>query len=187
MRRLALVSVMFTAALLGQPAQAQDITQHLDQIGAGSYLVFNSGGRNFTQVFRGQSGKAYVIDLVEGPDPNGQRLSREYRDALGQLIRVDFSNGMSMRFAPHNCQRTLGACEFVQTGSNGATRQGRLVTAVGDGYSYELSVFPSPGQDPVLVESGHLGLDDRGTVVSGQIAVQVGSVQQITLVQAVYR
>ena len=187
MRRKALVSLVLVAAILGRPAQAQDITQHLDQIGAGSYLVFESGGRNFTQVFRGLSGQTYVIDLVEGRDPNGQRLSREYRNGLGQLIRVDFSNGMSMRFAPHNCQRTLGACEFVQTGSDGDTRQGRVVTAVGDGYSYELSIFSSSGQDPVLVESGHLGLDDRGTVVSGKITAQDGSTQQITLVQAVYR
>jgi hypothetical protein len=187
MRRKALAFGLILAAVLGRPALAQDITQHLDQIGAGSYLIFDSGGRNFTQVYRGLTGQTYVIDLIEGADPNGDRLSREYRDGLGQLVRVDFSNGMSMRFTPHNCQRTLGACVFVQSGPDGDTQQGRVVTAVGDGYSYELSVFPSPGRDPVVVESGHLDLDDMGTVIGGHITAQDGTKQQVTLVQAVYR
>lgn len=185
--RLALFGIAVLGIWQVAAAQAQDITQHLDRIGAGSYLVFDAGDKQFTQVFRGLSGQDYVVDLIDGSDPNGPRLSREYRDGQGQLLRVDYDMGLSLRFSPHNCQRTLGACVFVQTGPDGQTQMGRLVTATPDGLSYQLSVFPSPRSEPVLAESGVVALDQMGSTAGGQITAQDGTVMQVRLVQAVYR
>ena len=124
--RMAFVCLM----LLARPAQAQDIGQQIDRIGAGSHLVFDLGTHSITRAYRGPSGGAWLVDVVEGRDPNGPRLSRDYRDARGQLLRVDDATGLTLRFAPHNCQRTSGACLFIQTGPDGESQQGRLVQAV---------------------------------------------------------
>jgi hypothetical protein len=40
-------------AAVAAPAQAQDISQHMDRIGAGSYVILSAGARTFVQVFRG--------------------------------------------------------------------------------------------------------------------------------------
>ena len=174
--------------LLAAPAlQAQDISQHMADIGAGSYLVFDVGARRFTQVFRGPSGGLWVVDMIDGADPNGPRLSREIRNAQGQLVQVDYATGLTLEFTPHNCQRTLGPCLFIQTGPDGPSQQVRLTVATADGFSYESSIFPSPRSEPVLVGSGRMTLDALGSPAGGQITAQDGSVQQVMLVQAVYR
>ena len=173
--------------LLARPAQAQDIGQQIDRIGASSDLEFDLGTRSITQVFRGPSGGAWVVDVVEGRDPNGPRLSRDYRDARGQLLRVDYATGLSSRFTPHNCQRTIGACLFIQTGPDGESQQGRLTAVTPEGLQYQTSVINRPGGDPIPVERGDITLDAMGSSTGSQITAQDGSVMQVRLVQAVYR
>ena len=173
--------------LLARPAQAQDIGQQIDQIGAGSSLVIDLGTHSITQAYRGPSGGAWVVDVVEGRDPNGPRLSRDYRDARGQLLRVDYTTGLSLRFTPHNCQRTIGACLFIQTGPDDESQQGRLTAVTPEGLQYETTVFTRPGGDPILLERGDITLDAMGSSTGGQITAQDGSVMLVRLVQAVYR
>ncbi len=167
-------------------AQAQDITQHMDQIGTGSYVILTAGARTFVQVFRGPSGPYWVVDVVDGQDPNGPRVSREYRDALGQMVRVENADGSQFSFAPNNCQHTLGTCQFTQTGPDGQTPMVRQSVATADGYSYQLFLFNGDGS-PALAESTSIALDSMGSPLSGNITVQDGSVMRITQVQAVYR
>lgn len=181
--------VLMTALMLGigaSDATAQDIAQDMAAIGAGSYIIYNDGSQSFVQVYRGQSGQDWIVDLIPGPDPNGTRSSREYRDARGQLVRVDYATGMSMAFSPHNCQRVLGPCIFIQTGTQGRTQQGRLVTATREGFRYELSIFDSQ-ENPVLAETGVMVLDEMGSFLEGTITRQDGTVTRIRQVQAVYR
>lgn len=181
--------VLFWFCLWLSPAtvQAQDINQRIADIGAGSYIVYQAGSHSFVQVYRGASGPFWVVDVVDGTDPNGSRLSREFRDARGQLVRVDYASGLSLRFNPHNCQRSVGACLFIQTGPDGDSQHGRLTTATADGYTYESSVFDRPGGNPVLAETGRIVLDAFGSNAAGQITAQDGTVTQVRLVQAVYR
>jgi hypothetical protein len=181
--------ILTVALMLGLGASAvaaQDIAQDMAAIGAGSYIIYSDGSQSFVQVYRGQSGPDWIVDLIPGTDPNGTRSSREYRDARGQMVRVDYASGMSLSFSPHNCQRVPGPCIFIQTGTQGRTQQGRLVTATQGGFRYELSIFDSQ-ENPVLAESGEIVLDEMGSIRDGTITRQDGAVMRIRQVQAVYR
>lgn len=183
MRLSALCLGLFLSA---EPLRAQDITQHMDQIGAGSYLILSAGDRTFVQVFRGPVGAYWVVDLIDGRDPNGPLVSREYRDALGQMVRVENPDGRQFRFAPHNCQHTQGTCQFTQTGPDGQTPMVRQTTATADGYSYQTFLFNGDGS-LVLAESASVTLDAMGSPMAGRITAQDGSVMPIRQLQAVYR
>ena len=165
---------------------AQDITQHMDQIGAGSYVVLSAGPRDFVQVFRGASGPYWVVDVIDGRDPNGVRVSREYRDVLGQMVQVENAAGTMFSFDPNNCQHTLGTCQFTQTGPDGVTPMVRQTSATPDGYSYQTFLFNGDGS-PALAETAAITVDAKGSPLTGKITSQDGSVMRITQLQAVYR
>ena len=167
-------------------AQAQDIAQHMDQIGAGSYVILSAGPRDFVQVYRGASGPYWVVDVIEGRDPNGPRTSREYRDALGQLVRVENADGVTFSFDPNNCQHTLGRCPFAQISPAGQTPMVRQTSATADGYGYQTFLFNGDGT-PVLAETASISVDAMGSPLSGKITSQDGSVMRIGQLQAVYR
>ena len=181
----ALSFIVLLFALTGL-ARADGIALAIDRIGAGSYVVYSDGSRSFTNVYRGQTGPHWVVDLVEGADPNGPQISREYRDWLGQVVRIDYANGAVFRFNPHDCQRTPGPCIFTQTSPDGTTQQGRITTPTRNGYSYELKIIPDRG-DAVLVSSGVMVLDAMGGFARGTITAQDGTVTVVRQVQAVYR
>ena len=167
-------------------AQAQDISQHMDQINAGSYVILSAGTRDFVQVFRGPSGPYWVVDVIEGRDPDGPRSSREYRDVLGQLVRVENPAGVTYSFTPTNCQHTLGTCPFTQISPVGQTPMVRQTSATADGYSYQTFLFNGDGS-PELAETASISVDSMGSPLAGKITSQDGSVMQITQLQAVYR
>jgi hypothetical protein len=185
MQRLVL-AVALMPGLGTTVAVAQTISQNMPAIGAGSYIIYTNGSQSFVQVFRGQTGSEWIVGVITGTDPNGTRVSREYRDARGQMLRVEYALGMSMAFTPNNCQRVPGPCIFIQTGTQGRTQQGQLVTVTRSGFSYELSIFDSQ-ENPVLAESGEMVLDEMGSFLQGTITRQDGTVTQIRQVQAVYR
>jgi len=168
------------------PLRAEGIALAIDRIAAGSYVIFSDGSRTFTNVYRGQSGPHWVVDLVEGDDPNGTRISREYRDVLGQLVRAEFATGMVFQYSPHDCQRSPGLCIFTQTGPSGTMQQGRLTTRTRTGYSFEHKVIPEHGE-AFLIASGVMVLDAMGGFETGTLTAQDGTVTVYRQVQAVYR
>jgi hypothetical protein len=182
-------AIILGIGLIDAPAQAQetspDIAQHMERIGAGSYVILSAGARTFTQVFRGPSGRYWVIDVIEGRDPNGTRTSREYRDSLGQMVRVENADGSIYSFAPNNCQHTMGTCQFIQTGPDGETPMVKQTLATPEGYSYQTFLFNGDGS-PILADTATIMVDAMGSPMTGKITLQDGSIMQITQLQAVY-
>ncbi len=151
---------------------AQDISIKMDQIPAGSWFLMDSGGKATTHVFRGKQGRYYVYDVVPGKDPNGERHSRDFRDASGNNIKREF--GISVvKYTPHNCQRVIGQCSFVESGKKAdgtpyKTDMVRVNTLKGKGFTYYQVAIAEDGTQ-IPVRSGQVQeLDQMGMLVRGK-------------------
>ncbi|MDO6800730.1 hypothetical protein [Shimia thalassica] len=153
-------------SLLASGAAAQDIGLKMPEIGQGSYATYKVGKATYTHVFAGKSGKYFVYDVVPGDDPEGMEgRSRYFRDGNGQTVKWVTAGGDTVTFTPHNCQRTVGACEFTEEGvSEGEpykTRMIRTNTPTSKGFDFEQVGFGPDGKEFRLM-GGSVELDDYG-------------------------
>lgn len=156
--------------LLSTPALAQDISVKMAQIPAGSWLLSKAGKHTTIQVFRGKQGRSYVVDFVQGKDPNAPRSARDLRDEEGNVLKRTNANGEVTTYRPHNCQRTIGRCEFVQKTGNKTAKMVRVNTPKGKGFTFEQTAI-WPDGNTFHVQSGTVkSLDKFGVVerASGQ-------------------
>ena len=145
----------------------QDISIKMKEIPSGSWFVMKEGKKTTISVFRGQQGKLFVYDHITGTDPNAKRNFRDLRDAQGNQIERRFINGRIVKFKPHNCQRIVGVCDFVESGTdnNGnayQTQMRRTNTPTRKGFKFEQVAIRSDGGQ-VHIRSGTVNaLDSKG-------------------------
>ncbi|MEO9821051.1 MAG: hypothetical protein ABJ370_12275 [Paracoccaceae bacterium] len=145
----------------------QDISIHMKDIPSGSWFVMKEGDKTAITVFRGQKGKLFVYDHISGTDPNAKRNFRDLRDAQGNQIERHYINGRIVKFKPHNCQRIVGECMFVESGidNNGKayqTQMRRTNTPTRKGFKFEQFAIRLDGVQ-VHIRSGTVnGLDSKG-------------------------
>ena len=69
----------------------------------------------------------------------GALISRFGKDAEGRLITLGVPGGAVYRFAPHDCERVLGICDYTMTGPDGReTRYQRVTGREGGAWVYSL-------------------------------------------------
>jgi len=162
----------------------------MNEIGSGSYVVLRTGSNFATHIFIGKSGKHYIVDVVPGRDPNAQDgRSRYYRDANGQSVKWVLPNGNEVTYSPHNCQRTIGVCNYVERGrANGKpyrTNMTRTNTPTANGLKFvKAAVFPD-GSEHVIM-SGSVVLDQYGKIKRATRKNEKGSTT-FKQIKAVYR
>jgi len=147
---------------------AQDISIRMKDIGAGSYVVLRSGNDAFSHIFVGKHGKHYIYDVVPGRDPNAQQgRSRYYRDAKGQSTKWVLPDGKEVTYSPHNCQRTIGVCTFVERGiADGKpyiTKMIRTNTPTTNGFQFEQVAVATNGTEHQIM-SGTVTFDEYGMI-----------------------
>lgn len=155
-------------SLLASAVAAQDIGLNMPDIGKGSYATYKVGSKSFTHVFAGKSGDYFVYDVVPGDDPDAlEGRSRYFRDNEGQAVKWVRAGGDTITFTPHNCQRTLGSCEFVEEGvADGTpykTKMVRTNTATSKGFKFEQIGYGPDGNAYPLM-GGTVELDEYGMV-----------------------
>lgn len=147
----------------------QDISIKMKEIPSGSWIVMKEGDKTTITVFRGQQGQLFVYDHITGTDPNAKRNFRDLRDAQGNQIERRFINGRIVKFRPHNCQRTVGECAFVESGADNSgtayqTQMRRINTPTRNGFKFEQFAIGSDGNQ-VHIRSGTVnGLDAKGMI-----------------------
>jgi len=149
---------------MASQAFAQDIRVKMDQIPSGSWVASKLADKISIQVFRGKQGNGYIVDFVPGNNPNSRRTARDVRDKNGNVLRRTEANGRITTYRPHNCQRVVGRCSFVQKTGAQTVSMERVTTLKGSGFDFEQNAVFSDGA-MVHVQSGKIkSLDEFGIV-----------------------
>ncbi|MEQ9695651.1 hypothetical protein [Shimia sp. SDUM112013] len=154
-------------------ASAEGIGVNMPEIGKGSYAVYQAGDQIYTHVFAGKSGAYHVYDVVPGDDPSAMEgRSRYFRDGAGQTVKWVTAAGEVVSFTPHNCQRTVGECSFVEEGVVDGkpykTNMLRTNTPTSSGFRFEQKGYGPDGESYLLMR-GKVELDDYGLVRRGTV------------------
>ncbi len=168
---------------------AQNIDVKMSQIARGSYAIYDTdNGRFVTYVFLGQYGREFVVDVVQGRDPNGDQRTRYWQDASGNTLRYE-RPGATIRFSPHNCRRVVGECTFTEIGATYETRMIRINTPTRNGFSFVQFAIDGSG-NPMKIREGEVArLDDMGMFERAtQRRLETNfETQRLRQIQAVYR
>ena len=170
MKHLLAIAFVFLPTL----AAAQDISIKMKEIAPGSWFLMEEGGKPAMHVFRGKRGQRFIYDYVPGSEPNGKRAFRDYRDASGNNTKRVFSNGRVVTYVPHNCQRVVGQCSFVERGRKEdglpySTKMVRVNTPSGTGFSFKQVAIAESGKQ-ISVRSGSVReLDKMGMLRRGEM------------------
>ena len=150
---------------------AQDISIKMPAIDAGSWFAMQGPEGPSMHVFRGKKGANYIYDVVPGTDPNGDKAFRDFRDAKGNVRKRVLSDGRTVVYSPHNCQRTIGQCTFIESGSriDGSrykTNMVRVNTPKSKGFEFVQVAIAGNGTQ-IPVRSGVVkALDKKGMLIS---------------------
>jgi hypothetical protein len=168
-------------------ASAQDISIKMDQIVAGSYLMMEQNGSRLFHVFRGAGQGGYVVDIVMDSDPNAPRQSRWTRTKDGNATQIEITDGNTVRFEPHNCQRVVGQCQFTAIGPDYRTTVIRINTLTSNGFDYKVYSISADGEPTLFNEGRATGLDAMGNYTRATSeSVESGS-STYRVLQAIYR
>lgn len=162
---------------------AEGIRWKPESLKPGDYTSINqSQGGLIHHVFRGKSGRYYVLDSYRGASPSGQPVFSTYLDKDGNQVRWIRQDGFELKYSPHDCTRTLGRCSYTQTGSDGKKEvRLRVTKATKNGLKFD--EFTSDGK---RLFGGKIDLDARGTAGNGVITGYQGK-QKFRLVKHSYQ
>ncbi|WP_204114425.1 hypothetical protein [Shimia biformata] len=161
-------------------AEAQDIRWRSEIATPGDYVTIDqSQGGRIHHVFRGKSGRSFVIDSYRGKSPEGTPEFTTYADKNGNYLRWVRRDGYEIRYKPHDCTRTLGQCTYTEIHSDGKkNKRTRVTEATRDGFSF--GEFDDKGN---YLFGGRLALDSHGWAGTGRIEGNQG-VQKFRLVKS---
>lgn len=178
-------SVYLVLALVVTASQvaAEGIRWKPEMFANGDYVsIKQSKGGLIHHVFRGKEGRSYVIESYRGASPKGQPVFTTFLDKNGNQTRWRRQDGFQLTFKPHDCTRTLGRCQYTQTGSDGKKeRRVRVTTSIPGGFRFD--EYNAKGDH---LFGGQFALDQRGNAGEGRISGQHGA-QVFRLVRQVYQ
>lgn len=181
---------MKVAAILGflvlhaaHAANANDIRWKPETLTPGDYTsIDQSQGGTIHHVFKGKEGRFFVMDSYRGASPSGSPVFTTYLDKDGNQVRWVRQDGFEIRFRPHDCTRTLGRCQYTQTGSDGKKEVRLRITEV----TRKGLKFTEYGSDGKRLFGGQVTLDERGNAGNGTLDGYQGK-QRFRLVKRVYQ
>lgn len=179
----AVVFLGLALSVIASSAVAEDIRWKPETLRPGDYTsIKQSQGGLIHHVFRGKSGRFYILDSYRGAAPSGKPVFSTYLDKDGNQVRWVRKDGFELKFIPHDCTRTLGRCQYTQVGSDKKkeTRL-RITTATGTGFKFD--EYNASGQ---RLFGGKMELDARGNAGSGLITGNQGK-QRFRLVGQAYQ
>lgn len=152
---------------------AQDVGMKMSQIRKGSYYVVKTSRDYYTYVHRGKSRGLYAVDWLPGKDPNSKKdIITHYMDSKGQTVKSVTLRGV-YEFDPHNCQRTIGTCNYVETYTRNSDGKvtvlefKRINKRTKTGYSSEGWARNKYGK-MFLDFRGNYDIDEKGVIVSAK-------------------
>lgn len=162
---LALVGFMATTA------HANDIRWKSEQMTVGDNVsVKYSKDGLLLHVLRRKSLGSYVWDTYKGNKAEGKPTFTTYSDKDGNAKRWVRADGRKIRYAPHDCRRTLGQCSYKEIHSNGKSYSlTRITKATKDGFQFQTIT-----QDGKVRLSGSFAIDARGMATNGTIEGYAG-------------
>lgn len=150
-------------------AWGQDISIKMEQIPKGSWFLMDENGQDAMHVFRGKQGRHYIYDYVPGRNPNAAQHFRDLRDAQGNVVKRTYADGRVVTNTPHNCQRVIGQCAFVESGDNNGqryeTKMVRVNTPTGKGFSFKQVAISKDGTQHHVRSGVVRSLDGRGMLI----------------------
>lgn len=170
-------------ALASNAAFAEGIRWKPETLTPGDYTsIEQSQGGLIHHVFRGKAGRSYVIESFRGSSPSGSPVFTTYLDKDGNQVRWVRQDGFELKFRPHDCTRTLGRCQYTQTGSDGKKEiRLRITEATRKGLK-----FTEYGADGKPLFGGQIDLDERGNAGNGSLNGYQGK-QRLRLVRKAYQ
>ena len=173
----AAISLMSTAVI------ADDIRWKPETLKRGDYTSINQSQIGLIHhVFRGKSGRYYVLDSYRGKTPSGKPVFTTYLDRDGNQVRWVRQDGFELQFKPNDCTRTLGRCQYTQTGSDGK-REIRLRITEVSSKGFKFNEFDQTGK---RLFGGQFELDARGNAGNGRLSGNQGN-QRFRLVAKSYQ
>lgn len=170
-------------SLMSTIANADDIRWKPETLRKGDYTSINQSQNGLIHhVFRGKSGRFYVLDSYRGKTPSGKPVFTTYLDKDGNQVRWVRKDGFEVRFKPHDCTRTLGRCQYTQTSSDGKREVRLRITEVhSKGFK-----FNEYDQDGKRLFGGQIELDTKGNAGNGRLNGNQGN-QRFRLVAKSYK
>jgi hypothetical protein len=181
MRALSIIGLL--AIFTSTPTFADSIRWKPETLTPGDYTsIDQSQGGLIHHVFRGKTGRLYILESYRGAKPSGKPVFTTYLDKDGNYVRWVRQDGFELKFQPHDCTRTLGRCQYIQTGSDGKKEvRLRITEAIPSGLK-----FVEYGADGKRLFGGNVTLDDHGNAGNGRISGTQGK-QRFRLVRHVYQ
>ncbi len=183
-RILRIFSVLFACAITSTPvAYAKDIRWKPELATIGDYVTIDqSQGGRIHHVFKGKSGRAFIIESFRGRSPQGVSVFTTYLDKNGNYLRWVRADGFEIRFKPHDCTRTIGRCKYTEIHSDGKRNNRTRVTKVTrTGFSFQ--EYDHEGK---FLFGGRITLDERGNAGNGTIQGYQGK-QRFRLIKRIYQ
>jgi hypothetical protein len=112
--------LVFSLALLGFPAMAEQIGIRFDEMPVGCRIHGQySSGEKVVDVYVGKSGSKHVMKTYEGP--SGKKLIRTTTFSReGLMLRKDWADGTWESFKPASCFNVPGPCSYTYRNGDGA-------------------------------------------------------------------
>lgn len=106
-----------------------DIAWQAARIAPGSLMVMgDERGEGLSHVARGRTAGAFRFDTYEGKGDAPVYAGSYNTNDRGEEVRSVSADGGIMRYEPHRCARTLGACSYVIVRSDGCRETRKRVT-----------------------------------------------------------
>lgn len=172
-----------SAALVSTAVAASDIRWKPETQTPGDYVSIDQSQNGLIHhVYGGKSGRYYVLKSYRGDSPSGKPVFTTYLDKDGNQVRWVRQDGFELKFRPHDCTRTLGRCQYTQTGSDGKKQvRLRITEATRKGFK-----FTEYNADGKRLFGGKITLDTHGNAGNGRIDGYAGK-QRFRLVKSVYQ
>lgn len=175
--------LVIVVSLMSTAVNASDIRWKPEALKQGDYTSIDQGHNGLIHhMFRGKSGKYYLLESYRGEGPSGRPVFTTYLDGDGNQVRWVRQDGFELRFKPHDCTRTLGRCQYTQTDSNGK-REVRLRITEVHSKGFKFNEYDQNGK---RLFGGQVELDEKGNAGNGRLSGYQGN-QRFRLLAKSYK
>lgn len=175
--------LLLAMLLSSSPLHADSIRWKPETLKRGDYVTIHQSQNGLIHhVYRGKSGRSYILDSYRGKSPSGKPVFTTYLDKDGNYLKWVRQDGFELKYRPHDCSRTLGRCQYTQTGPDGKRVVRLRITEVsGKGFKY--SEYDKNGK---RLFGGQIDIDAKGFAGNGYTTGEQGT-QRYRLVKQSYQ
>jgi len=167
-----MIFVGFLFTTLATASWAQDIRWKPETLKVGDYISIRQSQNGVVHhVYRGKTGRRYILDSYYGAQPSGKPAFTTYLDRNGNYLKWVRQDGFSITYKPHDCTRTLGRCQYTSISSDGK-REVRLRITKATGNGFQFDEYTADGKRHF---GGKMKIDARGFAGNGRITGYDGS------------